>query len=319
MNRRLGCFALAIGLLPFYTDANPPAKPETWAGQLGIRQTVREIMLREKLASTSRRIPKARPEFESKPTTDRSKTPGALRKRNAGSVSRPLQVAGAPIVTGTSFIAAQYADSGSVPPDSMGDIGPTQFLLCINGRIRTFDRSGNSDGFLDSSTANFFDSVRGNGDTADPRVRYDRLSGRWFISMLSYDTPTRIVLAVSSGPSITTGSSFTFFQFAFSEVGPTPNSDTGSFYDFDTLGVDRHALYIGGNVFDPSGPFYVGSTGFVVNKADLMAGTLTVTAFRQWRAIQSSVLSVRKVWTTTIRIRAKVILSGAMFRPTIVC
>ncbi len=66
-------------------------------------------------------------------------------------------------------------------------------------------------------------------------------------------------------------------------MGPTPNSDTGSFFDFDTLGIDRHALYIGGNVFSPQShpPPYVGSTGFVVNKAALLGGNLVVTAFRQ--------------------------------------
>jgi hypothetical protein len=44
--------------------------------------------------------------------------------------------------------------------------------------------------------------------------------------------------------------------------------------------VDAHALYIGVNVYDVLGA-YVGSTGFVIKKAALLNGTLTVTAFRQ--------------------------------------
>ena len=283
---------IAMAFLPVFALAFVPraraASPEIlagslqpWAGQPGIHQTVEDIMLREKLGSTRQRTRETHPEFEMEPRPSKSPL-NRVRKTKAARVkSATPPSTQASVTTGTSFDAARYVDSGSVPPDSMGDIGPTQFLLCLNGRIRTFNRAGNLDGALDTTTPNFFDSVRGNGDTADPRVRYDKLSGRWFISMLSYATPTRILLAVSSGPVIAAGTSFTFFQFGHSEVGPTPNSDTGSFFDFDTLGVDRLALYIGGDVFNPSGPFYVGSTGFVVNKANLIAGTLSVTAFRQ--------------------------------------
>jgi hypothetical protein len=253
------------------------------AGGLGIRQSVQEIMGREKSGSARQRLRKLRP--ESKTRVQLSSLPRTRAGESKPIHSQPsaTTATSAAVVVGTSFDAARYADSGSVPPDSMGDIGPTQFLLCLNGRIRTFSRAGVMDGALDTTTANFFDAVRGDGDTADPRVRYDRLSGRWFVSMLSYETPTRLVMAVSSNAAISSATSFTFFQFSFSEVGTTPNSDTGCFFDFDTLGVDRHALYIGGNVFSPQvhPPSYVGSTGFVVNKANLLAGSLSVTAFRQ--------------------------------------
>jgi hypothetical protein len=301
-------FASLLSILAFAFEWSPPDKVisndfrfgspavrenfRRWTGQPGIRQTVADIMLRESLGSTRHRVRKVRPEFETEPTLPRAKPPRTRAKKQVAATSKSLSqtITQTKVSTGTSFDAAHYADSGSVPPDSMGDIGPAQFLICINGRIRSFDRNGNLDGALDTTTANFFDSVRGDGDTADPRVRYDRLSTRWFISMLSYETPTRIVIAVSSGPLITAETSFTFFQFGFSEVGTTPNSDTGSFFDFDTLGIDRHALYVGGNVFSPQShpPVYVGSTGFVVNKADLLAGSLTVTAFRQMASNSSA-------------------------------
>ncbi|HEV2472869.1 MAG TPA: hypothetical protein VGS41_09405, partial [Chthonomonadales bacterium] len=77
---------------------------------------------------------------------------------------------------------------------------------------------------------------------------------------------------------ITGSSSFTFFQFQQDLVGPTPNEDTGGFADYDTLGVDANALYIGVNEFESNGGF--DTTGFVVNKADLLSNSLLVTAFR---------------------------------------
>ena len=84
----------------------------------------------------------------------------------------------------------------------------------------------------------------------DPQIRYDRLSGRWFVVMITVGDQNRILIAVSSGSTITDTSSFTFFQFQHDLVGPTPNADTGGFADYPSLGVDPWALYIGVNVFD---------------------------------------------------------------------
>src|SRR5205085_10887536 len=130
-----------------------------------------------------------------------------------------------------------------IPPDSMGTVGPSHVLVVVNGRIKVFDKNGNL-GPLDTTTDNFFASVTSAG-TSDPRVRYDRLSQRWFLSMIDVDSVNKVLIAVSSGPSITGSGSFTFFQFQHDLVGTIPNPDTGNFADYDTLGVDKFALYIG--------------------------------------------------------------------------
>ena len=36
------------------------------------------------------------------------------------------------------FIAGRYEDSGVVPPDAMGVVGPSQFILAANGLIPQF-------------------------------------------------------------------------------------------------------------------------------------------------------------------------------------
>ncbi|MFY7954038.1 MAG: hypothetical protein ACOVT5_16165, partial [Armatimonadaceae bacterium] len=91
--------------------------------------------------------------------------------------------------------------------------------------------------------------------------------------------PNRIVIAVSDGPTITAGTVWSFFQFQQDLVGTTPNADTGLFADYPTLGVDKHALYIGVNMFGSS---FTGTTGFVVRKSSLTpGGSPVVTAFRQ--------------------------------------
>jgi len=165
----------------------------------------------------------------------------------------------------------------------MGDVSPTQVMVCLNGRFKVFDKSGILGG-LNVSSDTFFTSVRNGSGSSDPRIVWDRISNRWFVSMLNVSTPNRILIAVSSGATVTSTSSFTFFQFQQDLVGTTPNSDTGGFADYDSLGVDANALYIGCNIFNAAGTAFLGTSGWVIRKSDLLANTLTVTAFRQMAA-----------------------------------
>lgn len=255
-----------------------------WTGAPGITETVRDIMERE------RRTPAA-PAGESRETKPRRVLTGLQRQPNPSaqdvpqwppletysSVAEPL----VPQTVGVSFLGADKTESPFRPPDTMGAVGPTQALVVVNGRIKVFDKSGVL-GALNATTDVFFSSVRAGWSVSDPHVRYDRLSGRWFLSIINVPpglAPNRICLAVSNGPTITDASSFTFFQFQHDQVGTTPNADTGNFADYDTLGVDQNALYLGVNIFSPSDTF-LGTSAYVVRKSDLLAGTLTVTAFR---------------------------------------
>ncbi|MGB8646212.1 MAG: hypothetical protein WCF84_13320 [Anaerolineae bacterium] len=251
-----------------------------WKGRPGIRETVAQIMAREKQS------PKPQT-----PSVNRRLRAPAFTHNNPQSPRVPAWPAapGAPRTPGRrnpqpvvdSWLAAIITDSFNYPPDTMGAVGPDQVFVVINGRARVFDKQGNVGGLNVSTTTLFASVITPGASTTDPRVRYDRLSGRWFISIIDFpDVPNRIMLAVSSGSHIDDTTSFTFYQFQFDAVGTTPNADTGLFCDYPTLGVDKLALYIGCNVYDLGTGFFINTTAFVVNKADLIAGTLTVTPFR---------------------------------------
>src|SRR5437899_3221019 len=63
--------------------------------------------------------------------------------------SAPVPTAGQTL--GTNFLGAELGtDSAYVPPDSMGAVGPSQFLLGVNGRVRTFSKDGTPDGVLNT-------------------------------------------------------------------------------------------------------------------------------------------------------------------------
>jgi hypothetical protein len=195
-----------------------------------------------------------------------------------------------PQATALSFTGATWGDTGAFPPDSMGAVGPAQYIVAVNGRIRSFNKqTGIADGVLNLDTDVFFNSVMtppaANNFTSDPRIRYDRLSGRWFIIMIDVPgkagvLPNRVMLAVSSGSVITTNSVWTFFSFQHDQVAPA--GDTGKFADYPTLGIDANALYIGVNIFGTTGTgSFSGTTVFVVRKSSVLgAGPIVVTAFR---------------------------------------
>src|SRR4051812_35825066 len=177
-------------------------------------------------------------------------------------------------VSTPNFLGATLADAGAFPPDSMGTVGPTQYIVAINGRIRSFNKTtGSADGALNMDTDVFFSSAMTPTSgtqvnfTSDPRIRYDRATGRWFVVMIDVpssssssigDLPNRIMIAVSNGGTITNSSNFTFYSFQGSAT---------SFADYPTLGIDNNALYIGGNMFGFDGSF--NTDAYVVKKSSV--------------------------------------------------
>ena len=284
---------LALGAATFLTSAAQPAPGEgaasgkivgtPWTGESGVRETVAEIMARDAKAERDRKsdITEATPVGRrTAPRRQHPSSPVVSHWPLSGEEVVPLspQLLGPVNFKAISLRAPN--ESVYIPPDSMGDVSPTQILAAANGRIKVFDRTGVLGG-LNADLDVFFTPAGGAVGVSDPQIRYDRLSGRWFITGITIDLPNSILIAASNGPEITAASSFTFYHFQHDLVGTTPNADTGGFADYDSLGVDRFALYVGTNTFNSDLTAYIGSTGFVVDKADLLSGALTVTAFRQ--------------------------------------
>ncbi len=181
--------------------------------------------------------------------------------------------------------------SGRIPPDSMGAVGPTQFIVAINGRIRSFDKqTGSPDLILDAMTDDFFANVSNGIITSDPRIRYDRFSERWFIVMItigdvepdmegevsharagSNGSNNRIMIAVSDSKEITYFTSWDFFSIAVGE---------GLFFDYPALGIDTQALYVGGvTILAEFDSPLANQPVYVINKKALEEGEIIFTEF----------------------------------------
>jgi hypothetical protein len=274
--------AVAALCLLFTFDVLAQGKPgQALAVTQGPTQTTADIMARQ--AATP---PVAVPRIAPRPLPNLSKQPSpAALPAPAPRVVAPGAAPAVAQTFATNFLGARFYDAQAFPPDSMGAVGPSQFIVAINGRIRSFDKnSGITDGVLDVDTDVFFAPVLtplGGGITSnfssDPRIRYDRFTKRWFIVMI--DVPqtasgfavNRVMLAVSDTAQISTATVWQMFFF-------TPGT---GLTDYPSLGIDNNALYIGANIFNtPSASSFLGTEGYVVRKTSVLGtGPATVTKF----------------------------------------
>jgi uncharacterized repeat protein (TIGR01451 family)/filamentous hemagglutinin family protein len=262
-------------------------------GSIGIRQTTRSIMARQAASPPPREHPDHELEYPNRDKLPQNPLAPALSRFPAADPEkeRALPELEPKIhTTGLAFDGATLTDTGAFPPDSMGTVGPTQFIVFVNGRIRSFTKAGVADGVLNADPDVFFNSVRtpvGGAVvldfTSDPQIRYDRFTSRWFLTIIDVPctnatctttAPNRWMVAVSDAASngtISGSTVWTFFQFQ-----PDPGT---SFLDYPSLGVDVNALYTGGSIFSSAGAF-VGTNGYVIQKASILgAGPMVVTSF----------------------------------------
>lgn len=269
----------------YYVNQDGDTVGTPWTGTNGITRSVAEIMAEQELVGRRKTFRERKEERELPDRKNLPQNPDApavakLPDDGLPPITNRTESIAAPQTVSTNFDGATLSDTLSFPPDTMGAVGTTQFIVCVNGWMRSFNKTtGAADGALNVDMDVFFSSVRNNSFTTDPRIRYDRISGRWFIIIINAPASgaNRVLLAVSSGSNITSTSNFTFFFFQQDQVSPA--GDTGFFSDYPTLGIDANALYIGVNQFN--GNSFAGTTAFVVRKSSITgAGPIVASAFR---------------------------------------
>jgi hypothetical protein len=290
--------AFHIGLLLITAGALQAQIPgKRLATARGHRETTDEIMARQAVSPPVQERPEHELEYPDRSRRPQNPAAPAVTRYPAVDAETEKEIekerAAAPLkihTTGLSFDGATLTDTGAFPPDSMGAVGPAQFVTFVNGRLRTFTKAGVADGVLNANPDVFFASVMTpvTGSvvlnfTSDPQVRYDRFTARWYLTII--DIPctnatctttaaNRVLIAVSDAASngtISGSTVWTFFQF---QADPGTN-----FCDYPSLGIDVNALYIGCNMFTSAGSF-VGTNGYVVRKSTTLgAGPITVTSF----------------------------------------
>jgi hypothetical protein len=271
-----------------------------WIGAGGVQRTTADIMADPAAAKVPSAITQKRKTFRDRkhlPQDSRALSIASWPHLNSTQTTQSVEpVFSSPQTVGTTFDAATgNSTNGPFPPDTMGAVGPTQFVLFINGLLKTFSKTtGLADGVINANPDAFFSSVMTPAvpanSTSNPQIRYDRLTNRWILTIVDTpgtspatlgNLPNRILIAVSDAASNGVISGSTVWTFFFVQQNTVGGGDTGEYLDNPSLGVDNNALYVGGDMLNASTNVFVTTSGFVIRKSSVLSGgPVVVTAFR---------------------------------------
>jgi len=177
---------------------------------------------------------------------------------------------------GANFSGSTINQSGFFPPDTMGAIGPNDYVELINGRFARYGKTGvqqearSLDSFWNTALA-----AGGGGSVQsysfDPRVMYDRHSGRWFASAVDAAGTTNSGILVG----VTTGSDPSAGNWRAFRFDADPNNLRWA--DYPTLGINGNWVTISNNMFALSSPTTQSISVLTIPKASLTGATPAVT------------------------------------------
>jgi hypothetical protein len=140
--------------------------------------------------------------------------------------------------------------TGSLPPDTVGDVGPNHYMQMVNTVFAIYDKQGNL--LAGPSPINtLWSGFGGPCDTennGDPIVRYDHLADRWLLSQFALPGPDlHECIAISRTADPVTGG---WYLYDFPTVDANGNP---VFPDYPKIGVWRDGYYMGTQRGFPSG------------------------------------------------------------------
>lgn len=165
-------------------------------------------------------------------------------------VDRMMEVV-APPVAGVSFDGIPA--TGSLPPDTVGDVGPNHYIQMVNTAFVIYDKQGNvlaGPTPINALWAEFGGACE-TQNNGDPIVRYDHLADRWLLSQFALPGGAQGLhecIAISRTPDPVAGG---WFLYDF----PTIDSATGNpvFPDYPKIGVWPDGYYMGTQRGFPNG------------------------------------------------------------------
>jgi hypothetical protein len=166
---------------------------------------------------------------------------------------------------GTSDYDSRALGAALIPPDTMGAVGTTQYVQLINGSFSVYNKSTGALAAPRKTDSAFWTSIGGGSTGGDPRILFDKPTGRWLaIGFDSSGANLRVGVSNTSDAlggwktSIVQGVSGASFPF-------------GGIADYPTLAISGNSIIIGTNDFarvgSPTGSFsFQGTTLNVLNR-----------------------------------------------------
>jgi hypothetical protein len=156
-------------------------------------------------------------------------------------------------VLGT-FQGLNYGNApGSVPPDTIAAVGPSEVVETVNSSIAIYNKGG-TPVLNPTSLGTFFQSVGPINTLSDSVVAYDELNGKFFVGVLNLTTTLfgtvsadSFLYAVSNTSSPTSASDFQFQSVNLTGLDP---AGSGSFWgDFPRIGWNANEYVATFNMF----------------------------------------------------------------------
>jgi len=181
-----------------------------------------------------------------------------------------------PAATATPIAGAGWSGltntCGCYPPDTEGDVGPSDYVQWVNVSFEIWDKSGKS--LYGPAAGNTLWSALGSGNVCatsnqgDPIVVYDRLADRWVFSQFAWSgsnpkPPYYICIAVSR----TGDPTGQYNAYAFQV-----NTSTNYFPDYPKLAVWPDGYYLTTNNFGSHGNGFYGAAAFAFDRSQMLSG-----------------------------------------------
>ncbi len=162
----------------------------------------------------------------------------------------------------TGFIGLRRAESGGwIPPDTQVGVGPNHIVEAVNLEMRIWSKAGD---LISTSDLNSF--FQTSAQLSDPKIRFDPLSNRWFIAIISYNNSFtagawRLAVSIDQNP-------LTFVRWIASTSKSAP--------DFPAVGINDDKVVLTANAFRANS--FLGTEFLVINKAHLLNNGATSAA-----------------------------------------
>ena len=177
-------------------------------------------------------------------------------------------------VPGLGWQALSHASNGLSPPDVQIAVGPDHVVEAVNSALGIYTKLGAS--VTNINLSSLFSS--GSDPVGDPRILYDAVSGRWFVSAGAFSRGQVLIAVSKTGDPAGNWSTY-----------QVPAAPTSSCLDQPILGVGTWNLIVSVNAYSSctSPPYtFEGSQYWVLNKTDLVD---SVSNPATWASIRNTV------------------------------
>ena len=166
----------------------------------------------------------------------------------------------------------------SVPADTNGAVGATQFVQYVNTIYAIYDKATGAKVMGPFAGNNFWAGFGGpceSHNDGDPIIQFDKAAGRWVAAQPVFASPFMYCVAIST----TSDATGAYNRYAFS----IPNNN---FPDYPKLAVWPDAYYASFNNF--RGGTFVGAMACAYDRANMLAGNAaTAVCFQEPKSIGS--------------------------------